>query len=214
MAVTMLVTQALNELKTLDGRINKAITDGIFVAGAKASDKNILPGMYKEDFNGEAVASKKSADDLIKWREKVKAAVVASNAITFVPDLGMTVAKAIETKASIKYKKALLNRMKSQYQRAVAEVNQNNARVEQAVKDLVNTAYASSGSKDKSKSYSESDYEAIATPYKKAHEWELVDPLDIKKVIDALEEEIREFESKVDSALQISNCVTTITIEE
>ena len=56
MAVTMLVTQALNELKTLDGRINKAITDGIFVAGAKASDKNILPGMSKEDFNGEAVA--------------------------------------------------------------------------------------------------------------------------------------------------------------
>ena len=140
MAVTMLVTQALNELKTLDGRINKAITDGIFVAGAKASDKNILPGMSKEDFNGEAVASKQSADDLIKWREKVKAAVVASNAITFVPDLNMTVAKAIETKASIKYKKALLNRMKSQYQRALAEVNQNNARVEQAVKDLVNTA--------------------------------------------------------------------------
>ena len=65
MAVTMLVTQALNELKTLDGRINKAITDGIFVAGAKASDKNILPGMSKEDFNGEAVASKQSADDLI-----------------------------------------------------------------------------------------------------------------------------------------------------
>ena len=214
MEVTMLVTQALNELKTLDGRINKAITDGIFVAGAKASDKNILPGMSKEDFNSEAVASKQSADDLIKWREKVRAAVVASNAITFVPDLGMTVAKAIETKASIKYKKALLNRMKSQYQRAVAEVNQNNARVEQAVKDLVNTAYASSGSKDKSKSYSESDYGAIATPYKKAHEWELVDPLDIKKVIDALEEEIREFESKVDSTLQMSNCVTTITIEE
>lgn len=214
MAVTMLVTQALNELKTLDGRINKAITDGIFVAGAKASDKNILPGMSKEDFNGEAVASKKSADDLIKWREKVKAAVVASNAITFVPDLGMTVAKAIETKASIKYKKALLNRMKTQYQQAMAEVNQNNVRVEQAVKDLVNTAYASGGNKDKSKSYSEDDYNAIAVPYKKAHEWELVDPLNIKKVIDALEEEIREFESKVDSALQISNCVTTITIEE
>lgn len=214
MAVTMLVTQALNELKTLDGRITKAINDGIFVAGAKASDKNFLPGMSKEDFNTDAVASKKSVDDLIKWREKVKAAVVASNAVTFVADLNMTVAKAIETKASIKYKKALLSRMKSQYQRAMAEVGQNNVRVEQAVKDLVNTAYASGGSKDKSKSYSEDDYNAIAVPYKKAHEWELIDPLDIKKTIDALEEEIRDFESKVDSALQISNCTTTITIEE
>ena len=182
MAVTMLVTQALNELKTLDGRITKAINDGIFVAGAKASDKNVLPGMSKEDFNTDAVASKKSVDDLIKWREKVKAAVVASNAVTFVADLNMT--------------------------------GQNNVRVEQAVKDLVNTAYASGGSKDKSKSYSEDDYNAIAVPYKKAHEWELIDPLDIKKTIDALEEEIRDFESKVDSALQISNCTTTITIEE
>ena len=214
MAVTMLVTQALNELKTLDGRINKAITDGIFVAGAKASDKNVVPGMSKEDFATDAIASKKSFDDLTKWREKVKAAVVASNAVTLVPELNMTVAKAIETKTSIKYKKAMLNRMKSQYNRAVAEVNQNNARVEQSVENLVNNAYASGGNKDKSKSYSADDYNAIAVPYKKAHEWELIDPLDIKKSIDALENEISEFESKVDSALQISNCITTITIEE
>ena len=213
---TMLVTQALNELKTIDGRIKKAISQGVFVTGAKASEKNAAPGVTKEDFIANAKASKQSIDDLIARREKIKAAVVASNAVTLVPELGMTVAAAIETKASISYKKALLAELNSQYRGAVATVNSQNAKVDQAIENLVNTAYGSGGSgtsKDKQKSYSEDDYNAIAVPYKKAHEWELLDPIKIKEQIDALDNEIREFESKVDSALQISNCTTIVTIE-
>ena len=56
----MLVTQALNELKTLDSRINRAIRNAAFIAGAKTSDAKVGPGLTKEDFIKDAKASYRS----------------------------------------------------------------------------------------------------------------------------------------------------------
>lgn len=213
MAENMLVTQALNELKTLDGRIMRAIENANFVAGAKMSDKNVAPGYTKDDFNTDATASNQSITDMIKRREVIKAAVVHSNAVTFVEDLKMTVAQAIETKASIKYKKALLNAMTSQYQKAMSTVNMKNAAVDTQIDRMIETMYGAAGNGKDKKTYTKEDYDAIATPYRNNNGWDLVDPLTIKEKIETLRKEIEDFESHVDSALQISNCTTIITIE-
>lgn len=212
MAETMLVTQALNELKTLDGRINRKIKESTFVSGAKSSDKNVTPGYSKEDFNVDAKSNEQSIVDLIKRRERIKSAVVHSNAITVIEKLHMTVAQAIDTKTSIAYKKTLLSYMVNQYNNAVATVNKHNSDVDYQINAMLNSMYNSGKDKDK-KTYSEEDYNAIATPYKANNGWELVDPLNIKDEIDSLRKEIEDFESCVDSELQISNCTTTITIE-
>lgn len=210
MAETMLVTQGLNELKTLDARINRAISEANFVIASKNVDKNAKPGVTKEDFSKDAVSAVQSINDLIERREKIKAAIIASNSVTEVEIAGekMTVAKAIDTKKSIDYKMYLLSKMKDEYNTALATVNKANQRIDMSIDALITTTYGKEG-KEK---VSESDYDAIAKPYKLANEVTLVDPLKIKEKIDALEKYIEDFKANVDAQLQISNCITTIEI--
>lgn len=210
MAEKMLVTQGLNELKTLNSRIIRAIEDASFITASKVSEKNAAPGVTKEDFATSAKASYQSIQDLIARREKIKAAIIASNAVTEVEIAGekMTVAKAIDTKNSISFMQELLNMMISQYQRSLTSVNTHNAKVDEKIDSLVTTAYG----KDGKEKISEDDYKAIAAPYKAANEFGLVDPLKLKDKIDELSKYIEDFSSNVDAQLQISNCITTIEI--
>ena len=206
----MLVTQALNELKTISNRIDRAINNAMFITASKTVDKNAAPGMTKEDFKTNAIASMQSIKDLIDRREKIKAGIIASNAVTEVEIAGekMTVAKAIDTKDSIKYKRTLLDTMKCQYANAVTMVNKATITVDDNINKLITAAYGKEG-KEK---VSEADYDAIAKPYKIANEVSLVDPLSLKEEIDKLEEYIENFTANVDAQLQISNCVTWIEI--
>ena len=204
----MLVTQALNELKTLDSRIMRAINSATFVTSAKICEKNVTSNMSKEDFNKNAKADLQSIDDLINRRKNIKAAIVASNAVTMVTVAGveMTVAAAIERKTSIEYERSLLRQMKNQYLTSQQKVDAKNTEMEAAIERLVATAFG----KDSKTNIKSDDYSAIADPYKEKNEWALVDPIDILNQITKREEEIDEFISSVDSQLQISNCTNYI----
>lgn len=206
----MLVTEALNELKTLDSRIDRAIRTAKFIADAKTADKNVTPSKTKEDFKADAQSSYDTIESLIKRRDNIKAAIVASNAVTTVDICGetMTVAKAIDTKASLAYKKALLRAMKNQRDLAVSSMNSKNAELEKKIDNVVLNSYAA---KDKSSVKSE-DYDAIAVPMRNSGEVSLVDPLELDKKIANLEQYIEEFDATVDAKLQISNCVTKISV--
>ena len=204
----MLVTQALNELKTLDSRIIKAIDSAKFVAAAKNCEKNVVSNVSKEDFSEKAKASLQSITDLMERRKNIKSAVVLSNAVTMVTvaNIEMTRAAAIERKTSIEYEKTLLRQMKNQYMSAQQNVDRNNAKMEDSIEKLVNTAFG----KDSKTNIKSEDYSAIADPYKEKNEWGLVDPIDILSQITKREEEIDAFLSEIDSCLQISNCTTYI----
>ena len=49
-------------------------------------------------------------------------------------------------------------------------------------------------------------------PYRSANEYGLVDALEAEKLIKKMKDEIQDFESEVDTVLQISNSVTIIEI--
>ena len=204
----MLVTQALNELKTLDSRIMRAINSATFVTSAKICENNVTSNMSKEDFNKNTKADLQSIDDLIDRRKNIKAAIVLSNAVTMVTvaNVEMTRAAAIERKTSIEYERSLLRQMKNQYLTAQQKVNAKNMEMEAAIERLVATAFG----KDSKTNIKSDDYSAIADPYKEKNEWGLVDPIDILSQITKREEEIDAFINEVDSALQISNCTTYI----
>lgn len=206
----MLVTEALKELKTLDSRIDRAIRTAKFIADAKTADKNVTPSKTKEDFKADAQSSYNTIESLIKRRDNIKAAIVASNAVTTVDICGetMTVAKAIDTKASLAYKKALLRAMKNQRDLAVSSMNSKNADLEKKIDNVVMTSFAA---KDKSAVKPE-DYDSIAVPMRNSGEVSLVDPLELDKKIADLEQYIEEFDATVDAKLQISNCVTKISV--
>lgn len=206
----MLVTKGLNELKLLDSRIHRKIEDGEFVGAAKVSVPNINGKMTKEAFKANAKADYQSIVDLIKRRNAIKAAIIQSNAITVVEVAGkrMTVAEAIDKKSAIEYEKTLLEKLNDEYIVAADRVARENARVDDSIEQLLNTAYGKEG-KEK---ITQASHDAIAQPYRQANEYGLVDALEVQKLIKTMKDEIENFESEVDTVLQISNSVTTIEI--
>ena len=203
----MLVTQALNELKLLDDRINKAINDAVLVIAAKRSEKKVNPNLTKEEFEIRAKAGYQSVLDLIERRKKIKAAVVTSNAVTKVIVHGeeMTVAEAIERKSTIDYEISLLRQMQSQWGAQNREMNMQNIRMEERIDKYIETFVVKDTSKAK-----DNELEAMIKPMRESGEYALVDPLSIEKKIADLDDYIKGFRSEVDAILQISNCNTYI----
>lgn len=203
----MLVTQALNELKLLDDRINKAINDAVLVIAAKRSEKKVTPNLTKEEFEIRAKAGYQSILDLIERRRKIKAAVVTSNAVTKVTIHGeeMTVAEAIERKSTIDYEISLLRQMQNQWSAQNREMNMQNIRMEERIDKYIETFVGKDTSKAK-----DNELEAMIKPMRESGEYALVDPLNIEKKITDLDDCIKGFKSDVDAALQISNCTTYI----
>lgn len=204
----MLVTQALNELKVLDSRIGRAVRDADFITPAKTSDSKVKLGVTKEYFVKNAKASYDSIEDLIKRREDIKSAIIESNAKTVVDICGeeVSVAKAIDMKESIKYKKQLLVRMTAQRDNSKATVVSQNVAMENKIDQLVTTAFG----KESKQNIKPEDYDSIAVPYRASNEYSLVDPLELDKKIEELERYIEDFESTIDAKLQVSNCITYI----
>lgn len=206
----MLVTEGLNQLKLLDSRIRNGIAKANFICASKLSDKNARPGVSKEDFINDAKADYQSINDLIAEREKIKAAIIESNAVTEIEIAGekMTVAKAIDRKESILYLTDLLCHMKNQYDTSIATVNSKNVDMEKTIDSMLAQAYG----RDQKEKVDENTYNAIAAPIKLNRETGLVDPLNLKDEIDKLEAYVEDFLSNIDAKLQISNCITFIEV--
>lgn len=54
--------------------------------------------------------------------------------------------------------------------------------------------------------------EASRAAYIEANKMEIVDPLDVRKKAEALQNEIDQFMSEVDSRISVSNAITQLTI--
>ena len=98
--------------------------------------------------------------DLIRNRNTLKAAIVKSNAITYleIGDKTMTVAEAIERKNSIQYEKDLLLAMKAQYASATVTVNKENTKVDNKVDELIQSFV----SRDTTKKFDKNEQTAVA----------------------------------------------------
>lgn len=204
------ITEALNELKLYDSKINKAIANAKLASAAKKSSDKVGV-VTKEDFEERAKASYHSVTDLIANRNALKSAIVKSNAVTEVTinSKTMTVAEAIERKNSIDYDVTLLNEMKKQYVTATDTVNKENKKVDNKVDELLSTLIG----KDSDKKISKEDQEAIEKPYREKNEYEFVDPIGIYDKMLELESDIDGFNSEVDTKLVLSNATTFIEID-
>lgn len=203
------ITEALKELKLYDSKIMKAICDTDYIGvHKKSSDK--VGSFKKENFEALAKSGYQSVCDLIANRAKLKDAIVESNASTMVEVGGKkyTVAAAIERKKSIEYDKSLLDALKSQWRNANAIVEKENKKVDSQVDKMLETYLG----KDSEKKVSEADLSVITDPYREKNEWELVDPMNIYSIIQAMQEDIDSFEADVDVRLSISNSVTYIEV--
>ena len=199
------IHRALAELKLLDKRITKTI-DNLKVVTCKKGDK-LEYNITEEEFKAVVESDMQSVKDLITRRKEIKEKIVKSNAETLVTIAGkeMTVAAAIERKESIKYEKKLAEELKNQLNNLKAIINNRNEQVEYSLeRQLGNLTSNPDADKELVLTFSEQ--------YRNKEQFALVDPLNIEKVIEELENEIDSFESEVDYVLSTSNAITEIEV--
>ena len=206
----MTIHKALCELKILDSRINNAISSARFCLANKHSNEKVN-GVTVEEYKETMKASYNKASDLIRRREAIKRAVVLSNAKTIVKIGGKeyTVAEAIEmNNHGIDLKLQLKNAMKKQYDSAMTAIISKNSVVDDKATEYVVGLFGQKESKTANE-----EYEKARKSYIEANTMELIDPVNILEKIEALEVEIADFTTEVDSALSVSNALTEITVE-
>lgn len=207
---TMTVHEALSTLKVLGKRVDKEIKNATFVKNNKASNAKI-DGKTIEEYQNDIKAVYQSICDLIRRREAIRKAVTLSNATTKVTigDTEMTVAEAIEyNKTGKVFKEELLEVISYQYRSVTQAVENNNGDyLESRADDYVQKMYGSKESGVSAEVLSDARKMFINN-----NTQVIIDPINCKKIIKDLSDEIDLFNSKVDSALSVSNAITTITV--
>lgn len=203
------VTRGLVQLKRLDKRIYDKMSDmSDFVTVNKVNSKKVLNGTYtKEDYVKKVKAQWQSIQDLINLRNEIKSAIVISNANTKVTIVGKeyTVAQAIERKTNIEnYELPINSKLRKAYRNAFNGVGIKN----QEIEETANKLFASSSDDKKNKS----DSLELIEKYIETNKWEIIDPINLKELVDQNKKEINDFLAEVDEVLTESNSTTMIEI--
>lgn len=205
------VTRALAELKLLNDRIQNKINSALLIGVVQGWTQVPVTNGYqnRKDLEDRIKSDIQGIEDLIDYRQKLKSAVILSNAQTKVQISGqtMTVAEAIELKSSIDFKRTYLFTFQQQLTRAVNLRDQSNSKLEDQIQALLNTALGA----DKAKA-SEDQLQAIRGPQEKLKKVEILNLAETQAKVSKLQEEIENFVAEIDFILSESNARTEVTI--
>ena len=211
MKETMTIHKALSELKLLDARINDK-TEALEVVVANKHSNSKIHGVSVDEFCKNAKEAYQSLRTLINRRNAIKRAVTKSNAITTVQIGGKTytVAEAIDMKGvGIGYLGAIIGRLNSQYATASRRADaENSDRLNDRADEYIKTLYGNSDLKNMGDEIRKQRDAFVA-----AQTVEIVDPISASAEANKLQKEVDEFFSDVDSALSVSNALTTVEVE-
>ena len=211
---TMTVHEGLAELKILAARIEKELASSVYVVANKHANTKI-DGVSVSDFSKDMKASLQKVEDLISRRNAIKRAITKSNAVTEVTltkdngdKIEMTVAEMIEYRnVGILFLQKLVNTLSSQYQSVTNTIKRQNSALDENADRYVTGLF---GNKD---GISKDTIEDTRKSYVEANTFDLIDPNNIQKKINALRAEYDFFNAKVDAALSTSNAITVIEFE-
>lgn len=208
----MSITRALAEIKRIDDRIVTSLTNSEFVGvtiGKGDKQRMHQVSQTQQQAISKFQSNKDSLDNLFTQRARIKAAIVKSNAETFI-SLGkesISVAEAIERKRSIELKRNLLRMIQSRLVKANTDVNLINERLNAEIEGSLGSIYGS----DKAK-IDENTYETVAKPKREQKEAALLDPLNVTNWVAQLEEEISLTDTELDFTLSEINAKTEIDV--
>lgn len=203
--VNMSVHRGLSELKLYSNKI-ASLNSGTFVVANKQSNKTI-GGRSIEDVNNLIKGNFDSMVALIENRKRIKDAIVKSNAATNVTIAGkiMTVAEAIERKASIEFERNFLRILQDQFSQQNNLVEQQNLQLPTKLESFLQATLGEKRDvatvKDLTKTFEDNN------------KYVLIDPNHIQDYIQALDKSINEFASQVDYTLSESNATTFFDVE-
>jgi hypothetical protein len=193
------ITRALVEIKTLEKRIEKLISESRFIT------------ITYKGFPGDEVDTGKytAIRDLIARRDSIKRAIIRSNGNVKVTisKRTYTVQEAIDRKASIQWEKMLLRKLQEQRSQMLNEMERHNTTVQTKLDKLLESQFGSKDTKS-----NKDDLASISDSYRKSNLATLVDPLQLDKEIERLQLLIEDFEKEVDFVLSESNALTKIKL--
>lgn len=211
---TMTVHEGLAELKILAARIEKELSQNVYVNTTKHSNTKI-DGMTIADYSKAMASAMQKVEDLIARRNAIKRAITKSNATTEVTInkengdvVKMTVAELIEYRnVGIEFVNRLANTLSQQYKVCTNTIKKTNDSLTEMADRYVTGLF---GSKE---GVQNDVIEAARKSYIEANTVDLLDPNKVQEKITALREEYDFFNTKVDAALSTSNAVTVIEFE-
>lgn len=203
----MTITRALAELKLLDSRIEKKITESDFVYFVSKKNKNQVSN---EVLTSNAKSHYQSITDLIERRKKIKSAIIVSNASTRVNLNGveMSVAEVIEMKQLLPFYKSLLQKMKHNREYVVNQVERSNQQMENELQRLLEVSFG----KQTTMKTNADDIENISKTYRDNNRSEILDTINIDNKIKDLEDTINSLETESNFILSESNALTKIKV--
>lgn len=219
MSEKMLVTQALDERDLLVKKISDKIVKASFVDTIKPNEENVYAKkVKKEEYAKEAESAYQQILDLINRFQKIDAAIVDSNANTTVnTSYGVfTVAGAISLRSRLRgigsyegsadFEGQLQNKMYAEYNERVRFCDSKNSQLQITAENM---RLSILGKESKSKDDKPLN---VVEVYVKENTTELVDPLDVKKKLEALSEKRDKLLRELDTQIKVSNATTFIEI--
>lgn len=214
---TLSVQEALNELKVLDARIQRKISNGNFTAVA-SGDKIINPTSIRETpdkFSEKSSSEIQSIISLINYRHALKASVLQSNSVTKVTINGkeMTVAQAIDYKTSSESETHLLRTLSNEFTSSQKYADNFNAKVDKETLEKENQLLGN----DKNAKDSEAVLKVLHEQAE-ARKAQVLSPKfkDDKSITDYISDktdELDKFTQQIDFALTASNVTAQIKVE-
>jgi len=197
------ITQGLAELKLLKSRLDSAVASGQYVAlKTKARPLDTV------EFSRTAQAYFQSYSDLLNRYNRIKGAIVISNATTrvVVASKEYTVAEAIEHKRNLHMKKQMLATLQTQLKAVQDAFARHTNDIQARAERLLEVELGKDG-----KTNVENSNQFVES-FLKSNKAEIVDPLKLETLITELSKEITEFETTVDWVLSESNGRTKIIV--
>lgn len=215
----MLVTQALDERDLLIKKINDKIQAAVFTDIVKHNEEKVYNRrLSREEFQKEARSAYQQIQDLITRYNRLDAAIVESNARTYIETSygHFSVAGAITLRNRMKgdakfggkadFEEILMLQMKRNYHDCLNTMERKNQSLAETAEEM---RLSILGRDTRTK---EEKPLAVVDTYLKENTMELADPLDIVAKIKELQERKDRLLSELETQIKVSNATTFITI--
>lgn len=205
MATKMTIHRALGEIKLYDKKIVDLLNKDFVLASKKRIGK--VHGIDVEKYKEEMKANLQSLRALMRNRQILKSAIAKSNETTMVTIGGetMTVLDAIERKNFMNMRMSVVNTLKAQFYRADREVRAYEDNLQANLENYIKNTTKELNNKDLIDSLTES--------YKNLNEVVMIDPNNLRAVIEEMTKENDQFNTEVDYVLSESNSNTFIEVD-
>ena len=215
----ILVTQALDERDLLAKKINDKIQSAVLADVIKRNEERVYNRrISKEEFHKEAESVYQQIVDLIDRYNRLEAAIVESNAKTYIETSygRFSVAGAItlrnRMRGDLKYggvadfETTLLLKLKKSYYDCIDTMERKNKSLSETAEEMRLSILGR-----ESKTKDEKPLEVVET-YIRENTMELADPLDIVKKMEALTERKDKLLNELETQIKVSNATTFIEV--